>query len=132
MSRLKEDILLSDSSKPCLKEMPRLESGVVFSPRGWAIGPTSVRLSQKWLAQTSLAKIPIEITAPSILYIEAGSSLPLDLIRISLEVPEGLWVGEQRGMRNSLQIELPPGKYIAHLGNPSPGSPPAAPGAGRQ
>ena len=30
--------------------------------------------------------------------------------RLVLQVPEGLWVGEQRGFRNSLEIELPAGK----------------------
>ena len=35
------------------------------------------------------------------------------------EVPEGLWVGEQRGFRNSLEIELPAGK-CANVGNGSP------------
>ena len=39
-----------------------------------------------------------------------GSGLPLDLVRIALQVPEGLWVGEQRGYRNSLEIELPAGQ----------------------
>ena len=35
-------------------------------------------------------------------------------------MPEGLWVGEQRGLRNSLQIELPPGKYLVHVAQPKP------------
>jgi len=30
--------------------------------------------------------------------------------RLVLQVPEGLWVGEQRGFRNYLEIELPAGK----------------------
>eukprot|EP00959_Pyramimonas_sp_CCMP1952_P055348 1157235-Pyramimonas_sp.AAC.1 len=39
--------------------------------------------------------------------------MPLDLVRIALQVPEGLWIGEQRGVRNALEIELPVGKYQA-------------------
>jgi hypothetical protein len=118
--RLKEDILLQDSAAPCASTAPKFEEGVVFSPRGWVIGPTNVRLTSDWLQQKKIATVPVEITSASILYIETGSALPLDLVRISLQVPEGMWIGEQRGTRNSLQIELPPGKYVAHIGNPKP------------
>jgi len=118
MSRLKEDILLMDSSKPCSSVVPKLEDGIVFAAKGWTIGPTLVRLQQSFLQKTALMKIPIQLATASILYLEAGSALPLDLIRISLQVPEGLWIGEQRGMRNSLQIELPPGKYVVFIGQP--------------
>jgi len=121
MSRLREDIMLQDSSRPCSDKMPALHRGVNFSPQGWAIGPTLIRLRSSWRTTDGvLSKVPVELTAPSILYIETGSSLPLDLIRIGMEVPEGLWVGEQRGMRNALQLELPPGKYQVQISQPKP------------
>merc|ERR1719356_1376619 len=67
-----------------------------------------------------LAKILVTIAAPSVLYIEVGSGLPLDLVRIAISVPEGLWVGEQRGLRNSLAIELANGNYYVHISQPKP------------
>lgn len=120
-ARLREDILLQDSSRSCRDTIPNLAKGVVFSPRGWSFGPTLVRLKSSFVTKDGiLTEVPIEVQTSSILYIEAGSSLPLDLIRIAISVPEGIWVGEQRAMRNSLHIELPPGKYSIQLSQPMP------------
>jgi len=119
LSRVKEDLLLEDSGSACRRTMPSLTQEP--KPGGWEIGPTSVRLDQSYVTKEGvLAETPIKVAVASILYIEAGSALPLDLVRISLEVPEGLWVGEQRGMRNSLQIEVPAGSYTLHIGQPKP------------
>mmetsp|Transcript_16763 Transcript_16763/g.38787 ORF Transcript_16763/g.38787 Transcript_16763/m.38787 type:complete len:1807 (+) Transcript_16763:74-5494(+) len=119
LARVKEDLLLEDSGSACRRTMPPLTQEP--KPSGWEIGPTIIRLDQSYVTKEGvLAEAPIKVSVPSIIYIEAGSALPLDLIRISLEVPEGLWVGEQRGMRNSLQIEVPPGTYTLHIGQPKP------------
>lgn len=120
-NRIKEDFALQDSGAKCLDEFPKLDKGVHFSARGWQIGPVFVRLSSKFLmTEGILSTVTVILRTPSVLYIEAGSALPLDLIRIALKVPEGLWIGEQRGMRNSLEIELPPGRYTVQLAQPKP------------
>lgn len=118
-SRLREDIVFNADQDACSKTVPAISAGERFPKSGWTIGPVFVRLDPKFLKQEGvLSKVPIVLAAPSVLYIELGSALPLDLVRISLEVPEGLWVAEQRGLRNSLEIELPSGQYTVHLGQP--------------
>eukprot|EP00746_Dinoflagellata_sp_MGD_P074024 gnl/MRDRNA2_/MRDRNA2_29958_c0_seq1.p1 gnl/MRDRNA2_/MRDRNA2_29958_c0~~gnl/MRDRNA2_/MRDRNA2_29958_c0_seq1.p1 ORF type:complete len:1710 (+),score=336.57 gnl/MRDRNA2_/MRDRNA2_29958_c0_seq1:304-5130(+) len=118
-SRLKEDVMLLDSGSPCVDKFPELNPPK--AAKEWTVGPKIVRLSPGFVnRQGELTKIPIVVAIPSILYIEAGSAFPLDAVRIGLQVPEGLWVGEQRGMRNALQIELPPGKYSVQLSQPIP------------
>lgn len=117
--RLKEDIVFNANQDICAQQVPDLSAGLQFPASGWTLGPVFMRLDKKFLmAENVIPKVPIVIKVPSVLYIEVGSSLPLDLVRISLEVPEGLWVAEQRGLRNSLEIELPAGQYTIHLGQP--------------
>jgi len=120
-SRLKDDFALQDSGRPCSEKFPALASGMTFPARGWSIGPTLVRLRSSFLgAEGVLAKIPVVLKVASIIFIEAGSALPIDLVRIALQVPEGLWIGEQRGVRNSLELELPPGEYSVQIAQPKP------------
>lgn len=121
VSRMKEDLLLQDSGQACVEQFPDLVEGNMFVASGWTVGPSLVRLTSRSLSRTgTLGSMTVELQVPSVLFIEAGSTLPLDLVRISLSVPEGLWIGEQRGLRNSLQIEAPPGKYTVNIGQPKP------------
>ncbi|CAE7587291.1 unnamed protein product, partial [Symbiodinium pilosum] len=118
-SRLRAD--LADVGRQCTDSIPDLTTGVNFKAPAWSIGPVFLRLGGSYLAmQGRLIKVPISLTVSSVVYLEAGSSLPLDLVRIALQVPEGLWVGEQRGLRNSLEIELPAGKYSVEVSQPKP------------
>ncbi|CAE8637080.1 unnamed protein product [Polarella glacialis] len=120
-SRIRQDLALSDSGRPCTEQIPDMTPGATWAASGWTIGPSFFRLGGPLLRQQGLlTKFPINVLVGSILYIEAGSSMPLDLVRIAISVPEGLWVGEQRGLRNSLEIELPPGTYEIQLGQPKP------------
>eukprot|EP00931_Biecheleriopsis_adriatica_P047865 TRINITY_DN27623_c0_g1_i1.p1 TRINITY_DN27623_c0_g1~~TRINITY_DN27623_c0_g1_i1.p1 ORF type:complete len:1920 (-),score=347.57 TRINITY_DN27623_c0_g1_i1:48-5807(-) len=120
-SRLRTDLQLADSGRPCSDNIPDFTSGVNFQEASWSIGPAFVRLGSRYLGQQgALFKVPISLTVSSVIYIEAGSALPLDLVRVALQVPEGLWVGEQRGYRSSLEIEIPPGKYSVEVGQPKP------------
>eukprot|EP00434_Breviolum_minutum_P039767 symbB.v1.2.035330.t1/scaffold4729.1/size35696/3 len=115
-TRLRSDLALLDGS---CTELPDLTKGVDFSSNSWTIGPSFLRLGASYRTQQgALMKVPISLTVSSVVYLEAGSALPLDLVRIALQVPEGLWVGEQRGFRNSLEIELPAGKYTIEIGQP--------------
>lgn len=120
-SRLRQDMVMSDSGAPCVDTFPDLASGVNFGASSWSIGPKFLRLGSRFLGmQGKLTAIPVSVSVASVMYLEVGSSLPLDLIRIALQVPEGLWIGEQRGYRNSLEIELPPGKYTVEISQPKP------------
>jgi len=115
-TRLRSDLALLDGS---CTELPDLTKGVDFSSNSWTIGPSFLRLGASYRTQQgALMKVPISLTVSSVVYLEVGSALPLDLVRIALQVPEGLWVGEQRGFRNSLEIELPAGKYTIEIGQP--------------
>eukprot|EP00929_Paragymnodinium_shiwhaense_P103616 TRINITY_DN67243_c0_g1_i1.p1 TRINITY_DN67243_c0_g1~~TRINITY_DN67243_c0_g1_i1.p1 ORF type:complete len:2048 (-),score=333.28 TRINITY_DN67243_c0_g1_i1:102-6245(-) len=105
----------------CEEQFPSLTPPGGFSPKGWTIGPLLIRLSPNMLTKLGqLATIPVSITSPSVLHMEVGSSLPLDLVRIAIQVPEGLWVGEQRGFRNSLSIEMGAGDYKVQISQPKP------------
>ncbi|CAK9098755.1 Uncharacterized protein SCF082_LOCUS46266 [Durusdinium trenchii] len=107
-TRLRADLGLADN-RPCA-DAPDLAKGVDFSAASWTIGPSFLRMASNYVTQQgTLLKVPISLATSSVLYLEVGSALPLDLVRIALQVPEGLWVGEQRGFRNSLEIELPAG-----------------------
>eukprot|EP00913_Durusdinium_trenchii_P003143 g2904.t1 len=118
-TRLRADLGLADN-RPCA-DAPDLAKGVDFSAASWTIGPSFLRMASNYVTQQgTLLKVPISLATSSVLYLEVGSALPLDLVRIALQVPEGLWVGEQRGFRNSLEIELPAGAYTIEINQPKP------------
>eukprot|EP00435_Cladocopium_sp_Y103_P024142 s2098_g5.t3 len=119
-TRIRSDLALIDAGS-CADAPTDLAAGVDFTANAWTIGPTFLRLRSSYLTQQgALMKVPISLAVSSVVYLEVGSALPLDLVRIALQVPEGLWVGEQRGFRNSLEIELPAGKYTIEIGQPKP------------
>merc|ERR1719247_2009606 len=43
-----------------------------------------------------ITRISVPIAVPSVLYIETGSAFLPSKVGIGIEVPEGVWVGEQR------------------------------------
>ncbi len=47
--------------------------------------------------------------------IPSGSSFVWDFVQAGLRVPEGVWIGEQRGRANFLPLELPEGEYEVQL-----------------
>jgi hypothetical protein len=83
--------------------------------------PLSMRLAERYThMRGTIATFQVPIKVPSLLYIEAGANFALDMLSIGVEVPEGVWVGEQRGRRNSLRIEVPPATYNVIVKNPEP------------
>ncbi|CAJ1459519.1 unnamed protein product [Effrenium voratum] len=43
-SRLRGDLTMSDSGRPCADTVPDLANGVDFTANSWVIGPTFIRL----------------------------------------------------------------------------------------
>lgn len=122
--RLQQDVQLQDSGAACAQTFPTVVPQMGWAAKGWMIGPLIMRLPASTLEKAGeLGMIPVTLAAPSVLYIEVGSSLPLDLVRIGISVPEGIWLGEQRGFRNSLALELPEGEYSVQLSQPKPAPP---------
>eukprot|EP00435_Cladocopium_sp_Y103_P051588 s124_g16.t1 len=69
-------------------------------------------------------KLPVTVPQPAVATIASWSPFTQHYVRVALVSDEGLWVGEQRGRRSSLEIELPPGDYQMMVEEMSPLSPP--------
>merc|ERR1719253_547068 len=83
--------------------------------------PYPLRLAERYThMRGQIASFQVPVTVASLLYIEVGTNFALDMLSIGVEVPEGVWVGEQRGRRNSLRIEVPPSTYTIVLKIPEP------------
>lgn len=61
--------------------------------------------------------IPIQLTTPSVLYMETGSNFLLDFIKVGVKVAEGTWIGEQRSRVNFLRLILDPGTHYIKILN---------------
>ncbi|CAK8990922.1 unnamed protein product, partial [Durusdinium trenchii] len=85
--------------------------------------------SWQWKRQLNLRalpsslKLPLLVPRPSVATIGSWSSFVHHYVRVALVTEEGLWVGEQRGRRSSLEIELPAGNYQMILEEMMPLSP---------
>eukprot|EP00746_Dinoflagellata_sp_MGD_P080292 gnl/MRDRNA2_/MRDRNA2_32069_c0_seq1.p1 gnl/MRDRNA2_/MRDRNA2_32069_c0~~gnl/MRDRNA2_/MRDRNA2_32069_c0_seq1.p1 ORF type:complete len:731 (-),score=99.82 gnl/MRDRNA2_/MRDRNA2_32069_c0_seq1:189-2381(-) len=64
--------------------------------------------------------VPLEVPTPSVVSFAVWSEFAAHHVRAALKTEEGLWVGEQRGTRGSLEIELPPGRYDLQVQEVSP------------
>ncbi|CAE7586039.1 unnamed protein product [Symbiodinium sp. CCMP2592] len=74
-------------------------------------------------ALPSSMKLPVKVAQPSVVTIAAWSPFIDHYVRVALVTEEGLWVGEQRCRRSSLEIELPPGDYQMIVEEPAPLAP---------
>ncbi|CAE7395722.1 unnamed protein product [Symbiodinium natans] len=74
-------------------------------------------------ALPSSMKLPVKVGQPSVVTIAAWSPFIAHYVRVALVTEEGLWVGEQRCRRSSLEIELPPGDYQMIVEEPAPLAP---------
>ena len=57
----------------------------------------------------------LKLDKPSLVHFEVGGSFVWEAVRISIQVAEGSWIGEQRSLRNSVVLDLLPGAYHLKL-----------------
>ncbi|PHJ25306.1 transmembrane protein [Cystoisospora suis] len=67
--------------------------------------------------QGEIMTIPIQLTTPSVLYMETGSNFLLDFVKVGVKVAEGTWIGEQRSRVNFLRLILEPGTHYIKILN---------------
>ncbi|CAL1161870.1 unnamed protein product [Cladocopium goreaui] len=95
------------------------------------VGGTARQGAKEFKKQLNIAalpnalKLPVTVPQPAVATIASWSPFTQHYVRVALVSDEGLWVGEQRGRRSSLEIELPPGDYQMTVEEMSPLSPPA-------
>jgi len=123
---LQEDVKAVGSiTCPRTVELPEPELKNGRWPDTYRLGPKEAYV--KHPAAGVIVSREIVLTSPAVVSLSTWSSYVLDEMRIGIRVPEGLWVGEQRGRVNQLMIELQSGTYQVEISEVAPPKIPGAP-----
>eukprot|EP00397_Hematodinium_sp_SG-2012_P000348 GEMP01000348.1.p1 GENE.GEMP01000348.1~~GEMP01000348.1.p1 ORF type:complete len:2079 (+),score=363.61 GEMP01000348.1:79-6315(+) len=113
LSRIKADYGSTLGQSQC-KAMPFIEGPKDVE---WSLGPTKFSVPGP---VSKISHFTVHILKPSVVAVLTSSSFLLDQVRIGIKVPEGTWIGEQRGRSNNLRVELSAGDYEIVLESPDP------------